>query len=102
MNNLATVHKVDVKKIWDLYTPGDYFAWDWLHDPLTMGMLYIWVHIESTGQTLLIIIQVHSRSLGHKSFQTASTRRLRHLRHRTSSSLPEKRQVPATRKHLPS
>ena len=39
MNDLASVHKIDVKKLWNLYTPGDYFAWDWLHDPLTMGML---------------------------------------------------------------
>ena len=38
MNDLAAVHKCDVEKLWELYTPGDYFAWDWLHDPLTMGI----------------------------------------------------------------
>ena len=37
MNDLAAVHKYDVEKLWKLYTPGDYFAWDWSHDPLTMG-----------------------------------------------------------------
>jgi len=34
--DLAAVHSVSVdwlRKYWD----GDYFAWDWLHDSLTMG-----------------------------------------------------------------
>jgi len=35
--NLAAVHGVHVQDIKNYYTPGDYFAWDWLHDPLTMG-----------------------------------------------------------------
>lgn len=40
MEDLAMMHKIDVKKLWALYTDGDYFAWNWLHDPLTMGMFH--------------------------------------------------------------
>lgn len=40
MEDLAMMHKIEVKKLWALYTDGDYFAWNWLHDPLTMGMFY--------------------------------------------------------------
>jgi len=35
--DLAAVHGVTVDWLQQFYTPGDYFAWDWLHDPLTMG-----------------------------------------------------------------
>jgi len=35
--DLAEVHGVTVEWLLQFYTPGDYFAWDWLHDPLTMG-----------------------------------------------------------------
>ena len=34
---LAAVHGVTVEWLEQFYTPGDYFAWDWNHDPLTMG-----------------------------------------------------------------
>jgi len=34
---LAAVHGVEVKDIKKYYREGDYFAWDWLRDPLTMG-----------------------------------------------------------------
>jgi len=35
--DLATVHGVEVNWLRGFYTDGDYFAWDWNHDPLTMG-----------------------------------------------------------------
>ena len=35
--DLAAVHGVTVEWLQKFYTPGDYFAWDWLRDPLTMG-----------------------------------------------------------------
>ena len=38
--DLAAVHGVrvnDIKK----YYQGDYFAWDWLHNPTTMGLLFL-------------------------------------------------------------
>jgi len=35
--DLAAVHGVTADWIKQYYTDGDYFAWDWLHDPLTMG-----------------------------------------------------------------
>ena len=35
--DLAAVHGVTVEWLQQFYTPGEYFAWDWLHDPLTMG-----------------------------------------------------------------
>jgi len=38
--DLAAVHDVTVEWLKGFYTPGDYFAWDWLHDPLTMGSSY--------------------------------------------------------------
>ena len=34
---LAAVHSVEVKDIKRYYREGDYFAWDWIHDPLAMG-----------------------------------------------------------------
>lgn len=40
MNDLATIHNVDVDDLWALYTPGDYFARDWLHNPETMGKTF--------------------------------------------------------------
>ncbi|KAF9645107.1 amine oxidase [Thelephora ganbajun] len=36
-HDLAAVHGVTVEWLQQFYNPGDYFAWDWLHDPLTMG-----------------------------------------------------------------
>lgn len=35
--DLAAVHGVTVEWLQQFYTDGDYFAWDWLHDELTMG-----------------------------------------------------------------
>lgn len=35
--DLAAVHGVTVQWLRQFYTDGDYFAWDWNHDPLTMG-----------------------------------------------------------------
>ncbi|KAF9783369.1 amine oxidase [Thelephora terrestris] len=35
--DLAAVHGVTVEWLKSFYTDGDYFAWDWLRDPLTMG-----------------------------------------------------------------
>jgi len=35
--DLADVHGLKVEDIEKYYTKGDYFAWDWTHDPLTMG-----------------------------------------------------------------
>ena len=35
--DLAAVHGVTVEWLKSFYTDGDYFAWDWLNDPLTMG-----------------------------------------------------------------
>ena len=35
--DVAAVHGVTVEWLKQFYTPGDYYAWDWLHDPLTMG-----------------------------------------------------------------
>jgi len=35
--DLAAVHGVTVEWLQQFYTPGDYFAWDWSRDPLTMG-----------------------------------------------------------------
>ena len=35
--DLAAVHGVTVEWLQQFYTPGECFAWDWLHDPLTMG-----------------------------------------------------------------
>ena len=39
--DLAAVHGVQVQDITKYYTRGDYFAWDWLHDPLTMGWCFL-------------------------------------------------------------
>jgi len=35
--DLAAVHGVTVEWLHQFYTDGDYFAWDWARDPLTMG-----------------------------------------------------------------
>ena len=37
--NLATVHNINVEDIRKFDT-GEYFAWDWLHNPLTMGPFF--------------------------------------------------------------
>lgn len=47
--NLAAVHGLEVDDIKQYYTDGDYFAWDWTHDPLTMG----WYFHQITASTLL-------------------------------------------------
>jgi hypothetical protein len=39
--DLAAVHGVDVEWLKQFYTDGDYFAWDWNHDPLTMGSRFL-------------------------------------------------------------
>jgi hypothetical protein len=36
--NLAAVHGLQVADITQHYTEGNYFAWSWQHDPLTMGL----------------------------------------------------------------
>ena len=38
--DLAAVHGVTVEWLKSFYTDGDYFAWDWLHNPLTMGSYF--------------------------------------------------------------
>ena len=40
--DLAAVHGVRVEWLEQFYTDGDYFAWDWTHDPLTMGSPFCW------------------------------------------------------------
>ena len=35
--DLAAVHNVPVSLLQGFYKDGDYFAWNWLDDPLTMG-----------------------------------------------------------------
>lgn len=47
--DLAAVHGLEVDDIKKYYREGDYFAWDWLHDPLTMG----WSFLPATTSTLL-------------------------------------------------
>ena len=49
--NLATVHGLGVEQIKEHYTEGkgNCFAWDWLHDPLTMG----WFFLSTAASTLL-------------------------------------------------
>ena len=37
LRDLAAVHGVTVKWLQQYYKPGDYFAWDWLHNPFAMG-----------------------------------------------------------------
>ena len=37
LRDLAVVHGVSLDWLEELYTPGDYFAWDWNHNPLSMG-----------------------------------------------------------------
>ena len=41
LRDLAAVHGVTVDWLKQYYT-GEYFAWDWLHDPLTMGSSFRW------------------------------------------------------------
>ena len=41
LRDLATVHGVTVEWLKQYYTPGDYFGWDWLYDPLTMGSAFL-------------------------------------------------------------
>jgi hypothetical protein len=39
--DLAAVHGVTVDWLKQYYTDGDYFAWDWSRDPLTMGSSFL-------------------------------------------------------------
>ena len=41
LRDVAAVHGVTVDWLKQFYEPGDYFAWDWLHDPLTMGSPFL-------------------------------------------------------------
>jgi hypothetical protein len=41
LRDLAAVHGVTVEWLQQYYTPGDYFAWDWARDPLTMGSFVV-------------------------------------------------------------
>lgn len=47
--DLAAIHGVTVEWLKEFYTDGDYFAWDWNNDPLTMGL-----HILSIAATTLL------------------------------------------------
>lgn len=38
--DLASLHGVTVDWLKSFWTEGDYFAWDWLHNPLTMGWCF--------------------------------------------------------------
>ena len=42
--DLAAVHNISVERLRGFYTPdrGNCFAWDWLHDDLTMGSSFFW------------------------------------------------------------
>ena len=57
--DLAAVHGVSVEWLEQFYTDGDYFAWDWYQDPLTMGS-----RISLIVATTLMnwLFQVHLRS----------------------------------------
>ena len=44
--NLADVHGVSVEWLRGFYTDGDYFAWDWGRDPLTMGSSSLSVRVR--------------------------------------------------------
>lgn len=46
--DLAAVHGVKVEWLRQFYTDGDYFAWDWNHDPLTMGLCYSPITVSSS------------------------------------------------------
>ena len=48
--DLAAVHGVTVDWIKSFYKEGDYYAWDWLHNPLTMGPQ---IFLPSDGLTRL-------------------------------------------------
>ena len=39
--DLATVHGVTVDWLKKFYTAGNYFAWDWLRDPLAIGSSFL-------------------------------------------------------------
>ena len=39
--DLAAVHVVTVEWLKSFYTDGDYFAWDWLRNPLAMGSWFL-------------------------------------------------------------
>lgn len=39
LHDLADIHDVDIETLNEYYT-GEYFAWDWLRDPLTMGSFF--------------------------------------------------------------
>lgn len=46
--DLAAIHGLEIDDIKQYYTEGDYFAWDWTHDRLTMGL-----YLLLTTMTLL-------------------------------------------------
>ena len=55
--DLAAVHRVAVEDIRKFYTDGEYFAWDWLHDPLTMGSPFLLVVVLTlTGRSRWICV----------------------------------------------
>ena len=47
--DLAAVHGVTVEWLEQFYTDGDYFAWNWYQDPLTMGS-----HISLIAATMFL------------------------------------------------
>ena len=51
--DLAAVHGVTVEWLMQFYTPGNYYAWDWLHNPLTMG---------SSSLSLAVLTLLNGRS----------------------------------------
>ena len=94
LRDLADIHGVTVPWLKKYYT-GEYFAWDWLRDPLTMGSCFFPV----TVLTLLIrLFQVHLRSLVRVCIPMAmSTARSFNLRLTANYSSLARRPVPVTR-----
>ena len=45
--DLAAVHGVTVEWLKRFYTDGDYFAWDWSRDPLTMGLCFFPIIVQT-------------------------------------------------------
>ena len=52
--DLAAVHGVTVDWLQKFYTAGNYFAWDWLRDPLAIGSSFF-VPLPAGVLTLMVI-----------------------------------------------
>lgn len=57
--DLAAVHGVDVEWIEEQYEA--HFAWDWLHDPLTMGLCFVLFFLHHDG--VLALLNGHLRCI---------------------------------------